>query len=297
MTAGSSATEPNRSTARRSQAWGVVALGICLVLIGCDVRPRIAASIENGRGQASRYAERADANAEFYDRMKEMGADERELEFILNDAREAQARSVYVAAEVDTEMRLGRSYEARLIAERESRYTIVQLTEATPEPTVFTAEVLAAPKMTANLTSASFVIEATSDPVQVVRPGAPAVWTWTITPRQSGRAVLMFHLQHDIELGTRTETMSVDHFPRRVEVTVSPWSSVKAWFMGLGASTVAVVTILSGLAGIGSFLYTIKPWRRWRRCEETPAADEAAQPQIEATPKPETKPRKPRKTR
>jgi len=296
MTAGSSAIDPNRSSVRRSRAWGAVVLGICLVLIGCDVGPRIAASIEDGRGQASRYAERADAGAEFYDRMKEMGADDRELEFILDEAREAQARSVYVAAEVDTEMRLGRSYEARLIAERESRHAIVQLTEATPEPTVFTTEVLAAPKMTANLTSASFVIEATSDPVQVVRPGAPAVWTWTITPRQSGRAVLMFHLQHDIELGTRTETVSVDHFPRGVEVTVSPWSSVKAWFKGLGASTMAIVTILSGLAGIGSFLYAIKPWRRWRRRQQA-VAEETAQPQAEAPPKTAAKPERPKKAR
>lgn len=266
-----------------------VAVGFCLLLWSQLNSASSVNSSISGRFEASQITTRSIG----------VGPDDRDpapgsAGIAVDVEAERQARGAYVIAEVETDMQIDETYEARLIVSRSNAQALL-FSRQTQEPTVISEDVRLTHEASASLTSAKFDIHRTSPDWQAITASTPSVWTWTVKPKYPGRATLTFHLHHRVEMNGRVLEPPVRHFPKEVDIRVGFWRGLLSWLESAGGGISTLIAALAGVTVIATFWIKYKPRTPEAREPNTGVSD---LPKADPTPskrrrKPKAKPEEP----
>jgi hypothetical protein len=185
----------------------------------------------------------------------------------------AVAKPAQVNFQIDTKMRLGQVYEARLEIVRPD--TVRKLSEAAN--TVISEQVTILDKVRTSLESAHLNVTALSERWQDISLGNRAMWIWRVEPTHVGKATLVVSVVHAGTFRGEEREWSVEHFPNIIDIEVGWWQGVKIAVAGFAPIAQTSAAILSASSVLCGGIYAVLVWWRKRRHPEPARADEISQ--------------------
>ncbi len=222
---------------------------------------------------------------------------------LILEALAEQARPAKTTIELDTQMLMGRTYEATLIVERGDGTATARIMDTTDQPWARDVPVSISREAAAHASSTKFEIVRTSPEWLTFSEGAPGVWSWNITPKTGGPGKITFTMYHKVLVDSREHDLLVERYPQDVTVNVGFWYSVGSSWRSFMSWFGEPLGIVSSAVGLITSWFAFRAWRRRKAApgqaeDRTDNADAGASPtSVTPADQPDTRPRKNAKKR
>lgn len=176
-----------------------------------------------------------------------------------------------MTVEIDLEMFVGQTYDATVAfqlpnAEGEAPQ-LEALAEQLPAPTAMTDSISVNGELRVHLIGgADFAVAETKGGWQSVVPASPSLWTWTLSPRESGTRTLLLAIETRTSAGGTDVIVPVASYPRTIEVRVHEmqwagelWDWTTANVAGVLTALAAGITAAVGVTQLHQYAVSRKP--------------------------------------
>lgn len=174
------------------------------------------------------------------------------------------AETVDVAIEMDTPMAVQQTYEVTFVMQaREPGQSMSpargfgQALHDIPAATLMTDKTTVAGPVEAILLSSDFDITPLQVGLKAVVPKVETIWKWQVQPKSTGTKAMTFVLEQTITVDGTPMVMTVQNYPRTVEVqVVQGLGLVAAWQWATG-DWLSLAAILAALLGLGTVVIVL----------------------------------------
>jgi hypothetical protein len=174
------------------------------------------------------------------------------------------AETVDVAIEMDTPMAVQQTYEVTFVMQarepgqsRSPARGFGQALDEIPAATFMTDKATVAGPVEAVLLSNDFDITPLQVGLKAVVPEVETIWKWQVQPKSTGTKAMTFVLEQTITVDGTPMVMTVENYPRSVEVqVVQGLGLVAAWQWATG-DWLSLAAILAALLGLGTVVIVL----------------------------------------
>lgn len=171
----------------------------------------------------------------------------------IEDAEAAQARPARVVIELERNMEVGHTYEARLLV---SRHDTRWFEDRTPEPSAAPQKLPVAYKVRARASSQTITVTPADFREETLTDKADAFWSWKIEPKQKGDSVLTFELEHAITVGGAEQFVPVRTFPQPLVIDIG-WAGYALQLAEVGNNAETLFKALAGAFAAAFALFAL----------------------------------------